>query len=90
MCCCFLPQMFSFVFNGQKSQACLAQPTDRSVLYLEPQGCLEITEAQMLSSPTNEKVSQHRPMEFDTGPSISYRNKTTTIYLLSSLGCMYI
>lgn len=30
----------------------------------------------MLTSQTNEKVSQHRPMEFDPGPSVSYRNKT--------------
>lgn len=35
MCCCFLPQMFSFVFNGQKSQACLTPPTDGSVQYLK-------------------------------------------------------
>lgn len=41
-------------------------------------GWLEITEIQMLTSQTNKKVSQHRPMEFDTGPSISYRNKKST------------
>lgn len=80
MCCCFLPQMFSFIFNGQKSQACLTPPTDSPVQYLENPKLASkssvSTEIQMLTSQTNKKVSQHRPVEFDTGPSISYRNKT--------------
>lgn len=79
MCCCFLPQMFSFIFNRQKSQACLTPPTDSSVQYLENPRLARkssvSTEVQMLTSQTNEKVSQHKPVEFDTGSSISYRNK---------------
>lgn len=36
-----------------------------------PHTVRQITEIQMLTSQTNKKVSQHRPMEFDAGPSKS-------------------
>ena len=91
MCCCFLPQMFSFVFNGQSHRHVWPHPQTDLFCIWRTQGWLEITEIQMLPSQTNKELSQHTPMEFDAGPSSSYRNKTnkTTNYYFLWNVCVF-